>query len=63
MPNKTTNQRKIQISELPKEIPDFYSSYESKDSIIKKWIINWIRNAIQKNSIKENDLDFDEEFL
>ena len=28
--------RRIEISELPKEIPDFSNSFESKDSIIKK---------------------------
>ncbi len=52
----TENQRKININELPSEIPDFSSSYEPKDSIIKKWIISWIKSALSKNTIKENDI-------
>ena len=49
-------QRKISIAELPTEIPDFTSTFEPKDSIIKKWIINWILSAISNKSIKENDI-------
>ena len=56
MPNNTLNSRKIDINELPSEIPDFTASFEPKDSIIKKWIINWIMSAIEKKSIKENDI-------
>lgn len=54
--NNTINQRKISINELPTEIPDFTSSFEPKDSIIKKWIINWILSSIDKKMIKENDI-------
>ena len=56
MSNKIEEQRRISINELPVEIPDFSSTYEPKDSIIKKWIINWILSAISKNQIKENDI-------
>lgn len=49
-------QRRIDISEMPNEIPDFSSSFEPKDSIIKKWITNWILNAVSKKTIKENDI-------
>lgn len=56
MSNKIEEQRKISINELPVEIPDFSSTFEPKDSIIKKWIINWILSAISKNQIKENDI-------
>ncbi len=51
-----TMPRKIEITDLPHEIPDFTSSYEPKDSLIKKWIINWILSAVSKNKIKENDI-------
>ena len=51
-----SKQRKININELPAEIPDFSSSFEPKDSIIKKWIIDWILSAVSKKSIKENDI-------
>ncbi len=56
MTNNIKDQRKINISELPLEVPDFTSTFEPKDSIIKKWIINWILSAVSKNSIKENDI-------
>ncbi len=56
MTNITSSQRRIEINELPTEIPDFESSYEPKDSIIKKWITNWILSAVSKNKIKENDI-------
>lgn len=49
-------QRKIEINELPSEIPDFSSSFEPKDSLIKKWLINWILSAVSKKQIKENDI-------
>ena len=49
-------QKKIEISDLPEQIPDFSSSYEPKDSLIKKWIINWILSAVSNNKIKENDI-------
>ena len=56
MPEKIIEQRKIDINELPKEIPDFTATYEPKDSLIKKWIINWILSAIDKKTIKETDI-------
>lgn len=51
-----TKQRKISINELPVELPDFTDSYEPKDSLIKKWIINWILSSVKKKQIKENDI-------
>ena len=56
MSDTNIEQRKIQIDELPAEIPNFSSTFESKDSIIKKWIINWIKSAFSNNLIKENDI-------
>lgn len=56
MSDTKTNQRKINISELPKEIPDFASVYEPKDSVIKKWITDWILSAVKAKTIKENDI-------
>ena len=56
MTNLIENQRKINISELPQDIPDFTSSFEPKESLVKKWIINWIRTGIAKNTIKDNDI-------
>ena len=52
----SSRQRQIAVTELPQEIPDFSSTFEPKDSVIKKWIINWILSAVKKKTIKENDL-------
>lgn len=54
--SKLVEQRKININELPSEIPDFTASFEPKDSLIKKWIINWILSSIDKKTVKENDI-------
>ena len=40
--------KRIEISQLPKEIPDFKNTFESKDSIIKKWLTDWIVSGIKK---------------
>lgn len=56
MQANTYSQRKINIDEMPREIPDFTSSFEAKESLIKKWLINWILSSIKNKRIKENDL-------
>lgn len=48
--------RKIEISELPKHLPNFKDSYESKDVLIEKWVIDWITSSLESKKIKENDL-------
>ena len=48
--------KRIEINELPKEIPNFKNSFESKDSIIKKWLSDWIVSAFKSGKIKENNL-------
>ena len=53
--NKLLEQRKITVNELPNDIPDFSSTFEPKESIIKKWIISWILSSIEKKTIKENE--------
>ena len=48
--------KRIEISQLPKEIPDFKNSFESKDSVIKKWLTDWITSGVKKGKISENTL-------
>lgn len=47
---------RIEISQLPREIPNFKNSFESKDSIIKRWLVDWITSGVKKGHIKENTL-------
>lgn len=56
MSETKTETRKINIKEFPVDIPNFNASFEPKDSLIKKWIINWLLSAVKKNQIKENDI-------
>ena len=44
---KTSVFKKIEITSLPKKIPDFKNTFESKDNILKKWFINWIDSILQ----------------
>ncbi len=48
--------KRIEISQLPKEIPNFKNSFESKDSVIKKWLTDWITSGFKKGMLKENTL-------
>lgn len=48
--------KRIEITELPKEIPNFKNTFESKDSIIKKWLTDWITAGVNKGKIEENTL-------
>ena len=48
--------KRIEIAQLPKDIPNFKNSFESKDSVIKKWLTDWITNGIKKGVLKANTL-------
>lgn len=48
--------KRIEITELPKEIPNFKNSFESKDSVIKKWLTDWITSGVKKGKLAENTL-------
>lgn len=48
--------KRIDITELPKEIPNFKNSFESKDSVIKKWLSDWITSGVKKGRLEENTL-------
>lgn len=56
MTDCVSKSRKIEINELPKQIPNFKETYESKDSLIKKWLIKWITTSLKSNKIKVSDL-------
>lgn len=48
--------RRINISELPKDVPNFNETYEQKQTLVKKWLVNWITSGLNNSSIKENDI-------
>lgn len=48
--------KRIEISEFPKQLPNFKDAYESKDTLIEKWLTDWIIDSFNSNKISENDL-------
>ncbi len=48
--------KRIEISQLPKDIPNFKNSFESKDSVIKKWLTDWITSGVKKGKLQQNTL-------
>ena len=51
-----TEFRKIEVSELPKKIPIYKKSLESKDALVYAWIKSWIIEGLQKKSLNYNEL-------
>lgn len=49
-------QRRIEISEFPKQIPTFKDSFEAKDTLIEAWLTKWIQESLLAGKISENDL-------
>lgn len=50
------NQRRIDIAEIGAgKLPNYKETYESKDSVIAKYIINWVKNSFESKKIKPND--------
>lgn len=51
---KNNDLKKIDFQTLPKKIPDFKNTFESKDNIVKKWLIDWINSILKSN---ENNIN------
>ena len=47
---------RITISELPRILPDFKNSTDTKNNIIKKWLLTWIIQGLKSGKIKEKQL-------
>jgi len=47
---------RIDVSKLPKEVPDFQAPGATKDTLIASWLKNWIRDALEKGEVTENHL-------
>lgn len=53
---KKTDLVKIQLSELPKKLPDLRTNFVSKDNAIAQWLKNWIEKDLESGNIQENYL-------
>ena len=48
--------RRIEINELPKKIPNYKKSAESKDSLVYGWLKSWITEGLGSNKLNYNEL-------
>jgi DNA-binding GntR family transcriptional regulator len=47
---------RIEISQLPREIPDFQAPGATKDTLIAEWLKNWIVDSLNQGTMTENHL-------
>lgn len=47
---------RVEVSQLPKEIPDFQAPGATKDTLIAEWLKGWIVDSLKKGIITENHL-------
>lgn len=47
---------RIDISQLPREIPDFHAPGATKDTLIADWLKNWIVDSLSTSQFTENHL-------
>ena len=53
---KKSDLHRIEVSELPKKIPNYKRSNESKDNLVYNWIKDWITEGLANGSLKVNYL-------
>lgn len=47
---------RIDVGQLPREIPDFQAPGATKDTLIADWLKSWIADALEKGVVSENHL-------
>ena len=47
--------KKISISQLNKNLPDFKNTSDAKDKIILKWLCEWLNAELETGKIKAGD--------
>jgi DNA-binding GntR family transcriptional regulator len=47
---------RVEVSQLPREIPDFQAPGATKDTLIADWLKNWIVESLQNQTVTENHL-------
>jgi len=48
--------RRIEINELPKKIPNYKKSVESKDTLVYQWLKNWLTEGLNSKKLNYNEL-------
>ena len=52
----TEIKKRIEIDELPKEVPDYKNSKESREVLTEKWLTNWITNSLKTKKLEPYSL-------
>ena len=52
----TIFKNRIDINDLPKKVPDYKNSVESKEVLTEKWLTDWITNGLKNKEIEINSL-------
>jgi DNA-binding GntR family transcriptional regulator len=47
---------RIEVSQLPREIPDFQAPGATKDTLIAEWLKQWITSALKQGTVTETHL-------
>jgi DNA-binding GntR family transcriptional regulator len=47
---------RLEVSQLPREIPDFQAPGATKDTLIAEWLRNWIMSSLKASTITERHL-------
>ena len=48
--------RRIEICELPKNVPDYKNSNSPKDMLTEQWLTDWIENSLKSKKLKPGNL-------
>ena len=52
----TEIKNRIEIDELPKDVPDYKNSKVSKEILTEQWLTNWVNELIKTKKYKQNVL-------
>ena len=56
MSDYNVQKRRIDINDLPKEVPNYKESDQSKDVLTEKWLTDWIKTSLVQKKLMPNDL-------
>ena len=48
--------RRIDVEELPKQVPDYKNTEVSKEALTEEWLTNWIKSGLKNKTLSYNEL-------
>lgn len=52
----TDLKKRINVDELPKQVPDFKNTNVSKEALTEEWLTNWIKSGLKNKTLSYNEL-------